>query len=251
MKCPAAPRRRCVCIAGLAALGFGSARAADLAGSSGHVTGSGNMVSQSRSPGSFQAIELRGSMKLVLRQSGREAVQVRADDNLLALIDTVVVRREEGGVLRIDSHGNWSTRRDIVVSVDLLTLKRLAISGSGDALADGLKLGSLQASLSGSGNLVLRQLAADALVAELSGSGDLQASGRAARLQLSMSGSGDVQAAALDADEVRVGIAGSGNASVNARKTLSVDISGSGDVAYSGEALVKSSVSGSGSVHKR
>ena len=40
------------------------------------VTGSGRIVSEARPVGGFDAIALRGSIDLVLRQSGREAVEV-------------------------------------------------------------------------------------------------------------------------------------------------------------------------------
>ncbi len=217
----------------------------------GPVAGSGRMVTEKRSPGSFQSIDLRGSMTLVVRQTGREAVEVRADDNLLPLVETVVVKRAGDGQLRIDSRGSYSTRNDIVVTVDVITLKGLAVSGSGDAVAEGIKADTLQTSVSGSGNLKLRQLSAGEWVTRLEGSGDIEASGRAARVNLSIAGSGDVESRKLEAEEVRVDIAGSGNASVNARKTLNVSIAGSGDVVYSGEPVVKSTVVGSGSVHKR
>jgi len=57
------------------------------------VVGSGKLANEARAVGRFQAIRLSGSMNLVLRQAGKEAVDVRADDNILALIETTVSNR--------------------------------------------------------------------------------------------------------------------------------------------------------------
>jgi hypothetical protein len=217
------------------------------------VTGSGRVVNEARQVGPFEAIALRGSIDLVLRQSGREAVEVRADDNLLALIETVVV--EQGGVrtleIRPARHADWSTRSETTVTVDLVKLGALAIAGSGDVRADALKTGTLKLAMSGSGDMQLRQLSADELAVKMAGSGDIEAAGRVGRLTVSAAGSGDVKARALEVDDATVSIAGSGDANLNVRRTLTVSIAGSGDVSYVGDAVVKSSVAGSGTVRKR
>jgi hypothetical protein len=217
------------------------------------VVGSGRVVSEVRQVGAFEAIAARGSIKLMLRQSGREAVEVRADDNLLPLIETVVVERGGARTLEIGParHADWSTRSETVVTVDLVRLEALSVSGSGDVLADALKTRSLKLAVSGSSDIRLRQLTADELAVKVAGSGDVEAAGRVGRLTIAVAGSGDVKARALEADDASVSIAGSGDASLNVRKTLAVTIAGSGDVTYVGDAVVKSSVAGSGSVSKR
>ena len=215
--------------------------------------GSGKVATETRTVGSFQAIELKGSMKLVVQQAPKESVELRGDDNLLPLIETAVVDHAGIPTLEIDiKRGtSFSTRNPIVVTVNVATLKSLSLSGSGDAVADGLKAGDLQLRVSGSGDVRVRRLDADALMVKVSGSGDVGVSGHAAKLSVSIAGSGDVTTHELQADDVSVSIAGSGDASVNARKTLAVSIAGSGDVAYVGDAAVKASIAGSGSVKKR
>ena len=216
------------------------------------VVGSGKVISEARQVGSFQAIHLKGSMRLVLRQAGKEAVDVRADDNLLALIDTTVTTRDGVPTLEIGAKkgANFSTRSRMVVTVDVVDLKTLAISGSGDAVGEGLKTNELQLKIVGSGDVQLRQLSAGALAVKVSGSGDVDVTGKTGKLSVSIAGSGDVKTQGLEADDVSVSIAGSGDASVNARKTLTVSIAGSGDVEYTGDATVKTSIAGHGSVKK-
>jgi hypothetical protein len=219
----------------------------------GGVTGSGTLKTEPRAVSGFRAIALTGSVNAVLRQGAREGVALRADDNVLPLIETRVVDRDGVPTLEIGSrHGaSYSTRNPVVATIDLTTLDALRISGSAEVSCDALTTGALRVAVSGSGRIRMSQLVADAIVTQVSGSGDIAFSGRATRLGVSISGSGDVDTRALDADDVDVRVAGSGDATVNARKTLTVSIAGNGSVAYTGDARVKSSVAGHGSIRKQ
>jgi hypothetical protein len=241
-----APRRRITLAAALLPL-------ASIAQAPAAVVGSGKLQSEVRAVGGFEAVTLRGSMNVVLRQGQRVQVEVRADDNLLPLIETRVVTSSGLPTLQIGGKpgASYSTRNQIAVTVDLVSLKALILSGSGDMSCDALKAQALNVALSGSGNLKLAQLDAEALVIKVSGSGDAQLSGRAARVDAAVSGSGNLTAGALQADDVDVRLHGSGDAGVNARRTLKVAIAGSGDVTHSGGAAVTRSITGSGSLNKR
>jgi Putative auto-transporter adhesin, head GIN domain len=212
--------------------------------------GSGTAATEARAVSGFQAIAAAGPVKLVVRQAAREALELRADDNLLPLIETVV----EGGTLRIAPKRGESLRprSPIIATVDVVNLKSLSLSGSGDVVVETLKTPSLELRLTGSSDARLHKLTTDELGVRVSGSGDVEAAGSATRLKASIAGSGNVRTKDLAADDVTISIAGSGDASVTANKTLSVTIAGSGDVVYGGSgALVKSSVTGSGSVRQQ
>ena len=219
----------------------------------GGLQGSGKLQTEPRAVGSFSAIELHGSMDLVLRQGAREAVELRADDNLLALVETRVVSRSGVPTLEVRTRdgSRYSSRNPITVTVDVVTLSALSVRGSGNVSGEGLKAPALKIVLAGSSELKLRKLSLDEASLKISGSGNAELSGKAARLSVSISGSGDINSRELEAEEVIVSIAGSGGASVNARKTLGVSIAGSGNVDYVGDASVKTSVAGSGQVKKR
>lgn len=216
------------------------------------VVGSGRLQTETRAIGGFRAVALQGGMNLVLRQGAREGVEVRADHNLLPLIDTRVVERAGQPTLEIGSRSgtSYSTRNEVTVMVDLISLKALTLSASGDTSCERLKTDVLQATLSGSGTLKIGQLDADALNLRLSGSGDVQAAGRTGRVELVVNGSANADLRGLQADSVAVRIAGSGDASVHARRELSVAISGSGSLQYVGEPALKSSITGSGSIER-
>ncbi len=217
------------------------------------LQGSGKLQTEPRAVDGFSAIELHGSMNLVLRQSAREAVELRADDNLLALVETRVVSRSGVPTLQVRTRdgASYSSRNPITVTVDVVTLSALSVRGSGNVSGEGLKAPALKIVLAGSSDVKLQKLSLDEASLKISGSGNAELSGKATRLSLSISGSGDINTRELEADEVSVSIAGSGGASVNARKALGVSIAGSGSVDYVGDATVKTSVAGSGRVKKR
>ena len=217
------------------------------------VNGSGKLQTENRAVGSFQAIALRSSMKLVLHQGGRESLELRADDNVLPLIESRIVDRDGVPTLELGlkKGTSYKSGTPIVAHIELISLRALSISGSGDVVGDALKTPALAIAISGSGNVKLGQLAADEVSAKVSGSGDLLFGGKAGKLAVSISGSGDVNARSLEADDVSISMAGSGDASVTARKTLNVSIAGSGSVVYAGDPIVKSSIAGHGSVRKQ
>jgi len=231
------------------------ASALEIRWGSGHsVTGSGHVASEARTVSDFQAIAVHGPVTLVVRQGSREAAEVRADDNLLPLVETTVEDSGRGRTLNVGIKKGQSVRthHDIVVTVDVVRLTSIATHGSGDVRVEALKTPSLQLSISGSSDARLASLQADEFGISISGSGDVEAAGSAARVKVSIAGSGDARLGSLQADDVTVGIAGSGDAEVTSQKTLAVSIAGSGDVVYHGNGtLTKSSIAGSGSVSRR
>jgi hypothetical protein len=234
----------------LAALSCASWLAPTLAAET--VIGSGKLQTETRAVSGFQAVALRGGMNLVLRQGTRESVQVRADHNLLPLIETRVVDRAGLPTLEIDSKSgtSYTTRSEMTVTVDLITLKALTLGGSGNTSCERLKTERLNAALDGSGSLDLGRLDAEVLNLRLSGSGGVQAAGSASRVELVVNGSANADLHALQADRVAVRIAGSGDASVHARRELTVAIAGSGNLHYAGEPVLKRSISGSGGIER-
>lgn len=219
----------------------GAAQAAD------RVVGNGEAATEQRSPGDFDSIQTHG-FKVSVQQGSTPSVSISADSNLLPLLETVVEGRHL--VLRWKRGVSLQTRVPPTVQVTAVQLRALSVQGSGDILADGLKVAQLRVQVSGSGDVRLSALTADELAVDVAGSGNVVAAGQASALRVKIAGSGDVKAAGLRADEVRVAIAGSGDADVQAQRTLDISIAGSGDVRHTGNATVNTKVAGSGSVKK-
>lgn len=218
----------------------------------GGLFGGADVATESRNVAEFEAVQTRGP-DVVVRQGPVVAVSVKADRQLLPLLETVVEDTAQGKtlVLRWKPGSVVMTRHNPVVTITTPRLSAVLVQGSGDVLAEQIKGPRLLARVDGSGDIQLSGLLVDELKLEIKGSGDIQASGQAGRLAVAIAGSGDVRSSGLKADEVSVSIAGSGDASVQADKTLSVSIAGSGDVVYSGNASVRKTVAGSGSVSRR
>lgn len=216
----------------------------------GSVTvGSGNVTSETRAASGFQEVAVGGSMKVLLRQSGREGVEVSADNNLLSLIET----RVSNGTLHIEMKrgANYTSRNPVTVTVDFIALKALSLGGSATLTGTSLKGAKLGVSIGGSGSVKLNEVQLRALDVSIGGSGSFAASGRSPRLSISIGGSGGALTERLDADVVSVSVAGSGGAVVKANRTLDASVAGGGDVVYSGDAVAKTSKAGSGTITKR
>jgi hypothetical protein len=215
----------------------------------GTTVGSGNVASETRIATGFQEIAVGGSMKVLLRQSSREGVEVSADDNLLPLIETRVGK----GTLHIEVKRNasYSSRNPVVVTVDFIALKGLSLGGSATITGANIKGGKLNVSIGGSGSVKLTDVQLSALDVSIGGSGSFAATGRSPKLTASVGGSGGILTEQLDADDVSVSVAGSGGAVVKANRTLDASVAGSGDVVYSGDAVAKTAKAGSGTVIKR
>lgn len=220
----------------------------------GWTTGSGKLAAEARAVSGFSAIGVGGSIDVVVRQSGKEGVEVKADDNVLPLVETLVEGSGDNRRLKIQFKRGESvrTKNPVVVTVDVINLKALAISGSGDAVVESLITPAFVLSLSGSSDAVIKKIETPQFTVSISGSGDVKAAGLAGKCEISIAGSGDVASRDLSCDDASVSIAGSGDTKITAKKTMAVSIAGSGDVEYGGGAqLVKSSVAGSGTVRQR
>lgn len=186
--------------------------------------GSGKAKTETRAVGDFQRIELTGSPDVRWSRGDRVAVHVRADDNLIAHLKTVV----EDGVLRIHFEGSVNPRTETVV-----TIVSPALSG---------------ARVTGSGNISLEGVAAKEFEAAITGSGDLAATGKADSLKASVTGSGDLDLGGLESIVAEAEVSGSGDIALRATETLRARITGSGDISYFGNPKVFESIAGSGEV---
>ncbi len=208
-----------------------------------------------RNVSEFSEIALHISGKLYLEQSDRQRVEIIAKSSTLDDIITEV----RGGKLVIRFKNRNSFWRSfnpgtIEIRVSAPEIEGLAVSGSGDIIADD-RISSRRMSLavSGSGNIKLDDLRTERVKASISGSGGVTIGngGTAQEFEASISGSGNVRAEDFEAENVEVHVSGSGNCSIHAVETLKARVAGSGSVYYNGNPRIDSSVSGSGRVRNR
>lgn len=235
-----------------AAVFSGPAQAWSWSINSERVNGNGDIATEARDTGAFDGVSLTGGFNVVIRQGSSNKVEVKADRNLLAHIETRVIDGSKGRTLEIGPKKgvNISTSNNPSFVIEMPALRAVSVAGSGTVKVEAMKTGGVDAAIAGSGDIRFANLDAERLAMKVSGSGDIVAAGRCGNASVSIAGSGDVKAADLVAEEVKVTIAGSGDAQVNATRKLNVSIAGSGDVKYAGSPEISSSIAGSGKVRR-
>jgi len=219
---------------------------AAFAGCTRKLSGNGNFVNESRKVDKYNSIETDGSFEVVLTDDASDAIQIRAESNILPEIATDV----QGGALIIGYKNDLTelSHADVQIKVPSHGVKSVSLAGSGSIVCgDTLRGDKLEAFLLGSGTLQLLWSGTSA-VTDLSGSGDVIIKGHVNSHKITLSGSGKVHAYDLTTGVSKINISGSGDAEVNAAQTLDVVIGGSGDVRYEGSPAVTSSITGSGKV---
>jgi len=212
------------------------------------VQGSRTAATQRRDVGAFAGVGLGAPFAVVLRAGQREAIEVKADDNILPLVQTRVEGTGSKRRLQIDLPRDTRVepRTPVVVTIDYVRLDDLAVGGAGSITGRSMKATKLDAAIGGSGTIDLADLDADRLAVAIRGSGAFRADGKARALSVSIGGSGRCDAERLVAGDVSVSVGGSGDARVRAETALSASIAGSGNVYYSGAALPQVAIVGSG-----
>lgn len=220
----------------------------------------------------FQAIELSGPYRVIVKAQGKPALTLSGERSRLSEIET----RVSGGTLHVrpvarhsGPYFNFGRKRDeVTITITASALHSLKMSGSGDVELDQLStdkftlqaegsgdlrgsgsVRDLAVSARGSGDMDLRQLKASNINLSMAGSGDMELAGPATRADAEMRGSGDLRIERLQAQSVRVVQQGSGDVTLDGETaSLSAEVGGSGGVEATtlkvGKATVRSRSSG-------
>lgn len=211
---------------------------------------------QKRAVGSFNGIQISGSIELIISQGPETAVAISATEmDDVDKIETEV----RNGILYIELkdrknwwNDQWNTMgRKLKAYVSAPEISSIASAGSGGIQILGtLKGEKLFLKVSGSGNLK-GNIEVEKLELVQSGSSNIRLSGMVKNADMSCSGSGNVQSPDLTVEYCDVSMSGSGNTEITVEKELSASVSGSGNVRYKGNGLIRDmSVSGSGKIRK-
>ncbi len=241
---------------------------------------------QKREVGDFTSIRSSSSIDIILEQTGKIAVEVKAPERYLDRIKTEV----KAGELNIYIDGSIRYSGEIVVYVQVKDIDKISLHGSGDFMTNGeLKTSELTFKVAGSGDfsaqlnakvvkgnmngsgdvkisgitesLSIRQSGSGDLIANslhlltcklsMNGSGDSKLSGSTDNFELTQSGSGDFSGRNFEAENVKIRKSSSGDARIIAIKKLEISSHGSGDLYYSGRPQIDIiSASGSGDITK-
>jgi hypothetical protein len=192
------------------------------------VFGSGKVVTESRPVSGFTAISVSGGARLVVVQSGVEALSVTAEDNILPLVRTAVV----GGrlVLGLAPGTNLGTTREILFEVTAHTLSAIDASG-----ATRVELAGLET---------------DTFSLQASGASRITGSGAARALQLELSGEVRCDLERLASRSAVTTVSGTSYARLRVADSLAATASGVSLVEYFGDPVVVANVSGASAVRR-
>jgi hypothetical protein len=188
------------------------------------TVGEGPLVSEQRTVGSFTGVESGGGVHVTVRIGSPQSVEVRAQENILPIIETTV----SGGTLHIGGRSSYSTSRGVEVSI--VTPKLEAIELSGGAVG------------------TVTAVATERFSATVSGGAELRATGRVTSVSLEASGGGRAYLGGLTATSADVNVSGGAHGEVLASDRVSGSASGGGTLTVRGGARVDVDVSGGASV---
>jgi len=209
------------------------------------VTGSGDLITETRPVSGFDRVEMSIPGNLEIEQGGTESLTVTGDDNLLPLLVTSV----SGDKLTIRYKSNINARpsQPIQITLTVKDLEGLEMSSPGRATTGPIQTDDFRLGLSSSGDIVIEELQADKLTARLSSSGDIIIQGGTANeLDLTVSSSGSFQAKDLEVQKAEIEVTSSGDVTVWVVDDLDVQITSSGDVYYYGSPSVHERLTSSG-----
>lgn len=191
------------------------------------IPGSGKIVKENRSVGTFASISTEGAFDVVIVCQKPPSVEIEGDDNILPLVTTEV----SNNILHIKNLRSYSVREPITLRISAPTLDGIYASGAGTIEVSGLQ--------------------GDKFEIDANGAPTIKASGDTKNLKVDASGAGKIDAHRLHAARVEVDSKGVSNIEVYATEQLNVTISGPSHVIYHGSAVVKQTINGPGSVEKK
>ncbi|MGO4292807.1 head GIN domain-containing protein [Chitinophaga sp. RAB17] len=214
-----------------------------------NISGSGHVVSETRSISALTDVEVSGDFEVHLKQAAVTALEIKAEDNIIGVVETGV--RGNTLYVRIRERTYIKNHLPIKVYIQSPIFQRLQFDGSGTAdNQDTIRSSLFKYEINGSGKGWLT-LTTTNLTTTINGSGDMVLKGNADTHNSEINGSGSIAGIDMEVQKANIAISGSGEHEAFVRQYLDVDISGSGEVHYKGEPIVVSNIVGSGKVVKQ
>ena len=209
--------------------------------------GSGNIITEKRSTGSFTGISVGGGFEVEIKMGPAE-VMVESDDNIIKYIETDVVN----GELKIRVRNNTSLRdAHLKVYITAPEINGINSSASADVeVKDVLRSGRTIKLHSSSGSNIKGAFDAPDIKADASSGGELEISGRTRNFKASSSSGSAIDAKGLLSENTIVTVSSGASAHVHSSVSLEATASSGGNITYRGGGNVKKSVSSGGEVEK-
>lgn len=214
-----------------------------------HTSGSGNIITETRNLGSFDAVSVGGSFEVELKTGDVISVLVEADDNIIKYIKTTV----SGSTLKInteDLHSYSNVHMKVYVTAPSIT--SIKASASAEVVTDNTLTGSGRLTFKASSSASIKAgVDAPEIETDASSSATITLTGKTKTHKSEASSSADIKAFGLLSENTTAHVSSSGNIEVHASVSLDAHASSSGSIDYKGAAVVTKSENSSGSVEKK
>lgn len=211
----------------------------------GFVRGSGNIVTEERDVSGFHKIQLSGIGNLIITQGEEESLTIEADDNIIPIIETDVLRER----LDISFKRGYTFTPSATVKfyLTVVDLDEISLGGAGKIDCEGFETEVLQFDISGAGDVDF-DLEAERVEVVVSGAGNITLMGKVDSQEIEIDGVGRYDGEDLESRECAITVSGAGSATVNVSELLDVEINGVGTVYYAGSPIMTQDISGLGKI---
>jgi hypothetical protein len=214
------------------------------------VSGSGNVISQTREISGFDSIKVEYPAQIFISQGNAESIKIEAEDNILPGLQTTISGRLLDIYYKDDEGIKVNPTQNVKITIVVNDLKEIQFDSAGELIFEGLETDKLEVTVNGAGNIKLNEITVNNIYVNLRGAGSMSTSGTAENLHLTISGFGSFNAGELHSQVANVNLSGAGSATLWVDETLNATISGAGSINYYGDAKVTRSVTGVGDIKR-
>lgn len=214
------------------------------------VNGNGNIISQNRSAGSFNRVDVSGALDVYIKQDSSLSVRVETDENLQELVEVY----EQGGTLHISPRDNYNlnpSNKSVKVFVSAPHFRSLNVSGASSIYSESKVVSNetLDIDISGASKIKI-DANAPRINTELSGASNVLISGETRDFNVEGSGASGIKCFDLKTENTTIDISGACSAEVFASVKLDVEASGASSVKYRGAPAITQHTSGASSLKR-
>lgn len=197
------------------------------------IEGYGEILTEHRTVGSYNHIELRSMGNIYLSQGEQSSIQIDAQENILDVIQTYV----RNNTLFIEFKKDVDQHDGIDYYMSIPDIRGIKLTGVGSIdIENSFECDHIKFEITGAGNISTDNLMATSIQSFITGTGDieLKGSGYTEFHEIEITGTGNLRAFDLETEEVEIISTGVGNCWVHATNKLDVTITGIGNVYYKG-----------------
>lgn len=220
-----------------------------LLGSCRHKTGSGVIISDTRSTDNFDGINVGGGFEVEVKIGSPTSVLIEADDNIMKYIETSVA----GNTLKIrtEDMNNYSDVH-MKVFITAPAIKRIKASASAEVDVLDVLTGNDELTFgASSGGSITSKIDAPQVTSEVSSGASISLTGNTKTYSAQASSGAKIRSRDLLSENTTVKVSSGASATVHASISLNANASSGASVTYHGAATVNQSVSSGGSVTKK